>query len=356
VAIRLQFPPTSLAQTLTKTMRYLRPSTFLCILFFAAAAAAAKPRVEVEIAMEPGMSGNAAAQKWVKVLNDAGIADVHFRGSQDGDRVAVESKGSGASAVVKVAARITSRGALKTSGGEFTYSDGPKLKKWLDEVQASGGLPQPKTVFGLTAKQFEDVKKSLAAPVVISTKGMRPEKVVEQLRANSKLPLSIDPTIAQAMAADDPVRDELDGVSLGAALAAIARPAGGVLAPQAGANGLELVISEPKPGGDMWPIGWPPQENDQSKLIPKLLEFTDVEIDLPLADVLKAIQERLKVPFLFDHNNIVRQKIDLTKTVKIPATKTFYRKILDRVLSQAGLKCELRVDDAGKPLIWISPL
>jgi hypothetical protein len=338
-------------------MRFLRLSTFLCLLPFAATASAAKPHVEVEIAMESGVSGNAAAQKWVKVLNDTGIADVHFRSSQDGDRVAVESKGSVASAVVKVTAQLTSRGALKTSGGEFTYSDGPKLKKWLDDVEASGGLPQPKTVFGVTAKQFEDAKKALAGPVIISTKGLRPEKVVEQLRANLTLPLSVDPTIAQAMAADDPVRDELDGVSLGTALAAIARPAGGVLAPRAAANGLELVITEPKAGGDMWPIGWPPQENDQLKSIPKLLEFTDVEIEpLPVTDVLKPIQERLKVPFLFDHNNIVRQKIDLTKTVKVPATKTFYRKILDRVLAQAGLKCEVRVDDAGKPLIWITPL
>src|SRR5262249_53577749 len=161
--------------------------------------------------------------------------------------------------VVKVTAQLTGRGALKTSGGEFTYSDGPKLKKWLDEVQASGGLPQQKTVFGLTAKQFDDVKKSLAVPVATSTQGTRPEKVLEHLRANLKFPLSVDPTIAQAMAADDPVRDEFDGVSLGTALAAIARPAGGVLTPRAGANGLELVIAEPKTGGDMWPIGWPPQ-------------------------------------------------------------------------------------------------
>jgi len=338
------------------TARLFVIGTLLCASLSATTALAAKPRVEIEIAMDPGVGGTAAAQKWVKVLSDAGIADARFRSAQDGDRIAVESKGSGASAVVKVTAQLTSRGALKTSGGEFTYSDGAKLKKWLDEVQISGGLPQPKTVFGLTAKQFEDVKKALASSVAISTKGLRPEKVVEQLRANLKLPLSIDPTIAQAMAADDPVRDEFDGVSLGTALAAIARPAGGVLAPRASANGLELVIIEPKTGGDMWPIGWPPQENDQSKLIPKLLEFTDVEIDLPLSDVLKAIQERLKVPFLFDHNNMVRQKIDLTKMVKIPATKTFYRKIIDRVLAQAALKCEVRVDDAGKPLIWITPL
>src|SRR5262245_38153085 len=113
---------------------------------------AAKPRLEVEIVMDPGIAGNAAAQKWIKTLNDAGIADVHFRSAQDGDRAAVESKGSGTSAVVKVTAQLTSRGALKTSGGEFTYSDGQKLKKWLNDVQASGGLPQPKTVFGLTAK------------------------------------------------------------------------------------------------------------------------------------------------------------------------------------------------------------
>src|ERR1051326_5768090 len=83
--------------------------TFLFVSLIAITASAARPRVEVEISMEPAMSGNAAAQKWVKAFNDAGIADVHFRSWQDGDRAKVEAKGKGASAAVKVTAVLDSR-------------------------------------------------------------------------------------------------------------------------------------------------------------------------------------------------------------------------------------------------------
>ena len=42
--------------------------------------------------------------------------------------------------------------------------------------------------------------------------------------------------------------------------------------------------------------------------------------------------------------------------VSLPEAKTFYKKILDRVLGQAKLTMELRIDEAGKPFLWISTL
>ena len=141
------------------------------------------------------------------------------------------------------------------------------------------------------------------------------------------------------------------------ALAAIARPAGCVVVPQSAPAGAELAILVPSAGGDMWPIGWPPDEKDESKTIPKLFEFLDVDINGAAAGTaIDALQQRLKVPILWDYNNMVRQKIDLKKPVKVPAGKSYYRKILDRVLFQTGLKAEVRVDDAGSPLIWITTL
>jgi hypothetical protein len=251
---------------------------------------------------------------------------------------------------------MNSRGALMTPGGQFTLSDSAKLKQWLGEVQATGGKLE-RTVFGLLPKQFDDVKQRLAAPVGFATKGMRPEKAIEQIRAGLTLPLQIDPAIAQALAADDPVRDELEGVSLGTALAAIARPAGAVLLPKANGNRLELALVAPQGGAEGWPIGWRPEMVDQSKIIPKLFDFTHVEIDgVPASKAIDAIADYVKTPFVFDYNNMAQHRVDLKKPVKVPAGQSYYRRILDRVLFQAGLKAEIRLDDANNPIVWITTL
>src|SRR5262249_7158866 len=156
----------------------------------------------------------------------------------------------------------------------------------------------------------------LAAPVGFATKGMRPEKAIEQIRAGLTLPLQIDPTISQALAGDDPVRDELEGVSLGTALAAIARPAGAVLLPKVNGNRLELALVAPQGGAEGWPIGWQPEMVDQSKIVPKLFDFTHVEIDgVPASKAIDAIADYVKTPFVFDYNNMAQNRIDLKKPV-----------------------------------------
>ena len=321
-------------------------------------ASSPKASVEIEVIFDPGVSSNAAAQKWAKQLGDLGFSSVRFRQMQNGDQMGVQSQGSGASTSYIVTAQLNSRGMLITPGGQFGYGDGTKLKKWLEEVQGGGGLPgQRKTIFGLTSKQLEEVKNDLSSTVSFSTKGMRPEQAIEKIQAKLKTPLSIDRAIERGIAADDPVRDEFIGLSAGTMLAAIARPAGGVLAPRVGVKGVELTIAAPQPNGEMWPIGWPPEEKDESNVIPMLYQYTDVEIDgVTAEEAIDAIQGRLKTPLVWDYNNMVRGRIDLKKIVKVKAGKTYYRRILDQVLYQAGLKCEVRTDDAGKPLIWITTL
>ena len=73
--------------------------------------------------------------------------------------------------------------------------------------------------------------------------------------------------------------------------------------------------------------------------------------------MLAAIQQRVNLPFLLDHNSLARQNIDATQAiVSFPNRSTLhsYRKILDSILFKAKLKSELRVDEAGKPFLWIT--
>ncbi len=319
---------------------------------------AAVPRIEMEVAVDPGLQANVAAQRWAKTLSDLGVDNVRFRPLKNGDQVKVQQQTSGQAGLIQITAQLNNRGEIVTSGGQFLPSDVGKLKKWLADVQAGGGVAgERKTVFGLSGDQFAEVKRVLSAPVIFSTKGLRPEKVLADIKPGLALPLVIDPAIERAIIGDEPVRDELQGLSIGTALAAIARPAGGVLAPRPAGKQVQLALMSPTSGGDMWPIGWPPEEKDEQKLVPALYEFINVDIDgVPAGEAITALQGRLNVPMLFDHNGMVRQRIDLKKTVKVPPGKTYYRRIFERVLNQIGLRSEVRVDDAGKPLIWVTPM
>ncbi len=295
-------------------------------------------------------------QKWTKVLSDLGLAGVRFRPMQNGDQIAVKSEGNEDGAIYFVTARLNNRGALTTPGGQFTLSDSAKLKRWLDDLQAGGGQPGATTFLGLLPKQFDVVKRQLSPTVSFSTKGMRPEKIVEQIGAALKIPLVVDPAMAQALAADEPVRDEMQGIALGTALAAIARPAGGGLVPRASRNGTELALVASVNARDAWPVGWPPEAKDESKVIPKLFDFTHVDVDgVPASRAIDAIAAYLKVPLLFDYNSMTKH-VDLKKPVKVAATQSFYRKILDRVLFQVGLKADVRLDDANNLFLWITTL
>jgi hypothetical protein len=336
----------------------LRSVILAAVLCFVVSAQA-KPRVEMEVLAEPGLATNTAAQQWAKLLAELGVTNVRFRPPQPGERTGVKATGKGEAAEFHITAQMNNRGAIVTPAGQFALSDRAKLAKWLEEMTTAGpeNLGQPKSVFGLTARQFDEVRSALSARVGLSTKGVPPQKVIEQIRGQLKLPLTIDAATDQALAADEPVRDELQDLSLGTALAAIARPAGAVLLPQVSVGKIELRLTTPKEGSQSWPIGWPPEGKKDRDLVPMLFDFINVDIEnTPASEAITAIQGRLKVPFLFDHNNMVRHRIDLNKKVKMPAAKTYYRRILDRLLFQADLKCEVRVDEAGQPLVWITTL
>ena len=40
--------------------------------------------------------------------------------------------------------------------------------------------------------------------------------------------------------------------------------------------------------------------------------------------------------------------------VSFPRKRTFYKKLLDQLAFQARLSAELRIDEAGAPLLWIT--
>ncbi len=339
-------------------MRLRRCSLVLLLLSAAATAAGATPRVELVILAEATPATVANGRKWAELLTGLGVADIQIRAPQPADQPGIESRGTPKSPSFRVVGTLNGT-RLSVPGQQFSLNDRAGVAKWLKELGENGvaGVTERKGAFGLLAKQLVDVHDDLAQPVAFATKGLSAPEVVEKIDAQLKLKLDVSADAAKALADDDPVRDELTGLSCGTALAAVARPAGAILQPQKPVGGeLEYVLVKATAGAETWPIGWPPEQSD-AKVLPQLLDSLTVEIkDVSAATAIAALQTRFKVPFLFDHNLLAKQRIDLSKNVALPPKKMLYASALRQVLFQTGLKYSVRVDDAGAPLVWITTL
>ncbi len=78
------------------------------------------------------------------------------------------------------------------------------------------------------------------------------------------------------------------------------------------------------------------------------------------AKLLEVVGKQVNAPVLYDHNALARYGIEPEKaTVSHPQERTTYsialRKMLAKV-EKGGLKFEVRVDEAGKPFLWVSTI
>ena len=185
---------------------------------------------------------------------------------------------------------------------------------------------------------------------------MKIVEVINRIACGLKVSVAVDPAARQSLAGVEVLQDELQGLSAGTVIAITLRPQGLVLVPQKpSGQEVRLVIMGSDQVKESWPVGWPPQKNP-GLLMPALFKSLSVEIDkVALSEALGAIAPRLKVPFVIDYNALARDRIDMDAgKVSVPSGRTYYKKILDQVLSQARLYCEVRVDEVNTPFIWIS--
>lgn len=332
-------------------------AAIVAVALLAAPCARAAERVDLELITEPGIPVN-AAQRWLAAIKDVPFSSVRIRSANPSDQVEVRQRGG--QGPYQVTGLLTERNTLVLPGGEFRMGDTAGLRSWLAKIQEGGEtrLQETEGPFGLTPSQLVKVHEALRAPVVFSTQGQPSYDVMKRIASSLSLSFLADAETRQVMAGAEPVADELLGLTAGTALVAVLRPLGLVMAPQKQADGsIKLWITDVRRAAESWPVGWPSQKSPR-ETAPQLLEFLTVEIaDTPLSQALDAIRGRLKMPLLFDHNSLARHQIDPARiNVTLPAGRTYYQGAIDRLLNQAQLKSELRVDEAEKPFLWISTL
>lgn len=317
------------------------------------------PHVEFELITAAGFPIT-GAQKWIQALKDLPDISVQIRGGRSGEQTKIENVGTDATPRYHVVGILDASSQLKVPGGSFRTSDMASLAKWLEKLRAGGeSAPTEQTaVFGLTAKELLALNDALSGKVASETAGRRAGDVARELTRAIQLEVSVDRSARPAFAGEETVGDELRGMTTGTALAAVLRPLGLVLtAERTAARQTRLIITRADQAKEFWPVGWPPQDAD-GRVAPNLFKFLNVEInDTPLAESVAAIQARMEMPFLYDYNALARRRVDpATFRVSLPETRTYYKRILDRLLNQARLTSEVRLDETGQPFVWISSL
>ncbi len=311
------------------------------------------PRVSIEIAAEPGLPID-ASQRWYRALTDLGIGGLQIRSATTGDKPSITKQGASGYRVVGV---LLADNVLVLPGGRFRVTEIGRLRQWLDNLSDGGaeGVTQQRSAFGLLPSQLQRISDDLQRPVTTATQGVSASEAVGHVAATLGVPVLLDPQARTALASVE-ITDEVRGLSAGTALAMLLRPAGLALVPERPAGGeLQYQVRKAERGVQSWPIGWKPA-NRPNQVLPRLFEFLNVEITgIPVSEAVAAIQGRLEVPVFYDRNALALHGIDPAKVpAELPSKRISYSQTLGRVLAQAKLKYELRVDEAEKPFLWIT--
>ena len=296
--------------------------------------------------------------RWMEMLSGVG-ATVRSKASESSVRPSVEEIKSANSTVIRIKGFIDGK-TLYLPGGKFSIRDKEGVKNLIQKLKDDGAevALADKQAFGLTAPQLVALHEDLSRTVDFSTKGQQVGEAVLKMVSGIKTPVVLSAEARKKLTEQETIAEELQGLSIGTSLAATIRPLGLVVQPkreQGKSTKIHLVkFSDAE---ENWPIGWP-VENSLAKAAPDLFKREAFEIKgYPMKSVLDAIERRTKTPFLYDHNSLARRELELTEVrVNFEQKKASYMTAISKVLSQSRPKAfkEIRLDENGKPFVWIS--
>jgi len=314
--------------------------------------------IDLEVAFQPGITPT-APQQWAALLGRMDLGRVRIRAMQRDERPLLTEIESPAGPRYKLLVILSRRNELVVPGRRFRSSDQAQLRAYFARLpQATADLKTKRGRFGLTEKQFRILFTELARPTDFSTTGKSLAEVLDEVSSRISVPVVRDSSVERVLRRRDPQQVELRDLSLGVVLTSSLRREGLVLVPEQPSGGsLQLRVTKIDQQIDFWPTGWPFDESPR-QVVPALYQSTAVEISgYTLSEALQALQSRLKIPVLFDQRILKLRQIDPNQIqVQVPSKKTYLKRVIDRILSQARLVGQLRVDEAGNPFLWVTQL
>lgn len=315
----------------------------------------ATPVVDLELAMD-GVPDFAIVRKWVEMLQKAGFKNVRARSIKETDKPEVKTIGKGDNQL-HIVTGVLAGTKIYLPNATIKYGDLDAAKAWIAKLKGDGAanLTAEKGAYGLTKEQIVKVYDELSKRVTLSTKDRPTKDVIRSISQVWKVRVGVESNARKYLFSDKPFPGELKGLTSGSAMAMALKSVGLVMYPEKPVGGeVQVMISQHQKEKEFWPTGWDLEAN-AGKAAPDLFNELDVEIKATeISKTLDAIAPRLKTPIMIDYGEIERRGLSLEKRVNIPAGKTFYKIIIDRALSQGGLRSELRTDEAGKVFLWIT--
>ncbi len=327
------------------------------------ASPAAKTIVEFEILM-PKLGDGLDAQRWGPTFEKIGVA-VRFRQAILDDEPAVEERTRGTWRMVNVVGQMDLDGTLHFPDDKsFKMSESAKLAEWVDDLKTYGaqGSPEGKPVWGLSEAQFTEVYDALSTPIAAEVAGLELPDVFQNLKLPTDYPLKLHETAEDRLrspASAHALRENVTGLSTGTGLAIVLADYGLGFRPLRNARGtIEFVVEPLSEISDPWPIGWeldPAQPRNE--VAPGFFAMVRAGFDdLPLQDVLDAVEQASETPIIINYEACAAREIDpATVKVSYPQKQTSWVLIVRTVTSQARLTREIMIDEAGKPFVYVFP-
>lgn len=314
--------------------------------------------ISIEVVTEWGVQAT-AQREWMQLLTRAGANDVRLRSHQPGDEPVLSTTGSAERPRYKLLGVLDARGTLTLPGGKFNQRSAGKIRDYFNRLAADGteGVLAERGMFGLTQKQTSLVHDDLAQQVEFFTKSLTLPDVLQAIDKATVLDLRMDDNAWKVARNAAPVADEVETLTIGTALALLLKRDGLVFVPtkERGRQVVHRIARASDIDGDTWPIGWKPNQ-PPSELAPAMMERLNAEVDdFTLSEAMESIEPRMGVPVYWDHAMLLAKQIDPAKVdVKLARQQTRLSRVVDRLLFQARLRGELKVDEAGTVFYWIS--
>jgi len=307
--------------------------------------------IDIEVAMAPGVSIT-APQEWAKLLGKMDLARVRLRSARPDDRpktTATESR-------IRVLAILNRKNELVLPDRRFKSHQQNALRKYFEDLPvkvAEGNDPRGR--FELTDSQFRAIYEDFSKRVDFSTIGTTRKELLRRLAKKFATPVEFDP-VAEALLSNSPLTRELRGTTAGTSLALVLRQEGLALKPEKlRGEPMRVRVIRYDRAIETWPVGWK-SEASPRQLAPKMFEFLNLEISgYSLTRALDALAPRLGVPVIMDAWILKRREIKPNEVqVQLKRGKTYLKKAVDRILNQARLEGEMRVDELGQPFYWVT--
>ena len=308
-------------------------------------------------------AGGFIGQQWGRTFEKIGYS-VRIRRTVLDEKPEIKERMLGRLREIRVIGRLDRRGKLIFSDRTFSPGEGSKLAEWLRSLQVYGaqGSPKGRPVWGLSKSQFDRLFRALSEKVSADIEGLTFDKALARLSLPQQYPVRLATSASGRLrtlsATGRPVRHTLKGHSKGTALALLLGDYGLGFRPlRTPERNIELAIESLEKTTDVWPIGWD-LKNSRAQTAPKMFKFVPEELEkVKLVDALEGISALTDIPVHIDRFGIEARGINVDDiVVSYPPKKTSWSLLLRAVTVPHKLSREFRIDEQGKPFVWVTAL